>query len=253
MRAASPGEGAPDRVRLEVAGPAQLLELGPLLRKRLLSLTLIELGGIGTFYVGRFFRLDFTRVVIWRTMVPGACYIIFIAVMVTLLWRTRTAVVRRLRALEGLIFALTTLFYMNEAYTTLFVDPGWIILYAERHPAEMSILARQTSILWLATIVAYGTFIPNTGRRCALVTSAMGFAGVAVAAIGGVVHQVPGHPLFLFLAESTMWMIISVAMAVYGSQKITTLREQALAARKLGHVPADSSPWERRHGRGLPR
>jgi len=109
-----------------------------------------------------------------------------------------------------------------------------LTIYAERHAAEMSILARQSAILWLAHIVAYGTFIPNTGRRCGVVTGLMAASAVAVVGIGGWLNHVPIAPLSLYLGEMVGWMVISIAMAVYGSQKITRYREEALAARKLG-------------------
>jgi eukaryotic-like serine/threonine-protein kinase len=211
----------------------QTLELSALLRKRLLALTFIHLAAFGLFYAGRFVRLDFTPDVIWRTMLPGGGYLLFMAVMSAAVWRARPSVLRPLRVYEAAIFGGTALFYMSEAYTVAFVD-RWVMIYAERHPAEMSILARQTSILWLAHITAYGIFIPNTGRRCAAVTILMALGAISVPAIGGPVHHVPGRPMALYLSEMVMWLSVAVAMAVYGSQKITALREEALAARKLG-------------------
>jgi len=210
------------------------LELSALLRKRLLALTFIELAAFGLFYAGRFMRLDFTPDVIWRTMVPGGGYLLFMAVISAAVWRARPSVLRPLRVYEAAIFGGTALFYMNEAYMAGFVDPRWVMIYAERHPAEMSIVARQTSILWLAHITAYGIFIPNTGRRCAAVTILMALGAISVPAISGPVHHVPGRPMALYLSEMVMWLSVAVAMAVYGSQKITALREEALAARKLG-------------------
>jgi serine/threonine-protein kinase len=212
---------------------AQALDLSSLLHRRLISLTLIWLVAFGLFYAGRFGRLDLTPEVVRGTMLPGAAFLLFMAVNAALLRRRRDYTVRALRVFEGVVFGGVTLFLLNETYDTLFVA-GWVITYAERHPAEMSILSRQTSILWLVHIIAYGTFIPNTGRRSAVVTGVMAGGAVATVVVCGIVYDVPRSALFLYLAEMIMWLGVAVSMAVYGSQKITTLREQALAARTLG-------------------
>ena len=227
---------APGRLEIGGAGSpnAQPLELLPFLRRRLRILAVIELSAFGFFYAGRFLRLDFTSSVIWRIMIPGAVFLAFIAGFVALLSRATPYTLRQLRTLEAVLFGTVTVFYLNETYTTMFVEPGWLVIYAQRHPAEMSILARQAGIIWLAQLIAYGTFIPNTGRRSAVVTGLMALALVSTLAAAGVIHHIPPAALGLYLTETAMWMAVAIAIAVYGSQKISSLREEALAARKLG-------------------
>lgn len=128
------------------------------------------------------------------------------------------------------------MYFLGETYIPLFVDGGgWLLAYSHRHASEMSILARQPSIFWMAIIVGYGMFIPNTGRRCAVITTGIAVSPLIVIAAAGSLHPaIPGRSLALFLAEMTMWMACAVAMAIYGSNKITVLHQEALAARKLG-------------------
>src|SRR5207245_5005624 len=42
------------------------------------------------------------------------------------------------------------------------------------------------------------------------------------------------HLVAIFLVEMCMWMALAAAVAIYGSHKISVLRQEALEARKLG-------------------
>ena len=85
-------------------------------------------------------------------------------------WRVDARSLRRLRVYEGVLLGVVMTYSAWEHYSSFFVTTAWFPQYAERHPSEISVLARHPSITWLVIIVAYGTFIPNTGRRCATVT-----------------------------------------------------------------------------------
>ena len=220
---------------LHAASSAQSLEVQTLLRQRLRNASLIVWGGTGAFNAARFFRLDFTAQEIWLVMAPAAIYLLLLAVIAAMLWGQRTYTLRQLRWFESVLFGLTVTHFLNETYAGLFAQPGWLVMYAQRHPAEMSILGRQPSVFWMALIIGYGTFVPNTGRRCAAVTSLMALAPLTlVGSVGLLEGQVPTRPLVLILVEMVIWLGIAVAIAIYGSHKITVLREEAMAARKLG-------------------
>jgi len=216
------------------SGTPQYMEIRELLRRRLSMASVIALGVTGVFYAMRFLRHDFTPLAIWRTMVPGALYLAFLAVLAGILWRKRVYPLSQLRVCEAVFFGAATLFLLGETYNPLFVEPAWLITYASRHPAEMSILAREPSIFWMVLIIMYGTFIPNTGRRCAAVVGSVALCPLIVVAVGGALHAIPPRSLLLFLSEMALWVGCAAAMAIYGSQKIAVLREEALAARKLG-------------------
>ena len=125
------------------AGSPQALEIQVLLRHRLRIGVLIIFGAIAVFYAMRFLRLEFTSRIIWRTMVPGAAYLAVLAVLAAILWRKRIYTLSQLRSLEALLFGMTTLHFVGETYTPLFIEPGWLLAYVSRHASEMSILARQ--------------------------------------------------------------------------------------------------------------
>ncbi len=245
-RAEEAQRGLPD-VGLSAAwGSPQYQETQALLRHRLPIIILIGFGTYGLFYVLRFLRLNFTPAIVWGTMFPGALYLASLLVTALILRRKQVYSLSRLRWFEGFAFGITTLYFLWDAYFTLFVDPGYLVAYIERHPAEMSIVARQPSIIWMVMIIGYGTFIPNTGRRCAVVSILMAMSPlILIASFGFGSSVLPPRLIALFLAEMTMWMSCGVAMAIYGSHKITVLREEAQAARKLGQYQL-----KRRLGKG---
>jgi eukaryotic-like serine/threonine-protein kinase len=213
---------------------SQPLEVRDLLHRRLRILTLITLGTNGVFNALRFLRLDFSPIEIREFMIPAGLYLFAMAIVARMLWGNRVYTLVQLRRIEAAFFGLTTLYFVGETYFPLFGSTAWLVLYAQRHVSELSILARQPSIIWMAVIVAYGTFIPNTGRRCAVVTCLMAFSPVVTVTAAGVMSPVPSRSLFVFVSEMAMWLGVAVALAVYGSQKITLLRQEALAARNLG-------------------
>src|SRR5207247_427049 len=163
---------------------------------------------------------------ILRTMVPGALYLTTSAALVVRLSRKRIYSVTQLRRLEVVFFAMTTVFFAAESFTTLFAG-GWLAVYAQRHPAEMSILARHPSLMFIMLIVSYGTFIPNTGRRCAAVVTAMALTPVVVIVAGTLYEPIPPRLLFVFLAELILWMAAASALALYGYHNISVLTEDA--------------------------
>jgi serine/threonine-protein kinase len=219
-------------------GSAHSLEIRELLRRRLLSVVLIALGVNGIFNALRLMGLQsvFDTATVWELWVPAAINLIALVVLAIILTRKQIYTLTQLRWLEVATFAITSLYFLGETYRPLFgSSEGLMISYAQRHASEMSILARLPSIMWIALIVGYGMFIPNTGRRCAAMSAAMALSPIILVATVGVIHPaVPRRMLALYLAEMAMWMGCAVAMAIYGSHKITVLRQEALVARKLG-------------------
>ena len=221
------------------SGSAQSLEIRDLLRRRLQIVVLIALIGNAFLNLVRLVRLErplFTHPNIWHMWVPAAFNLGILLALTAVLWRKRIYTLPGLRWLEAAAFGIGTLYFLGETYFSLFGDSaGYLLRYAQRYPAEIIIVAREPSIIWVVLIIGYGTFIPNTGRRCAAVTIAMALSCLSVVTVAGLLHAaLPRRLLMLFLADMTLWLGCAVAMAIYGSQKITALRQEALAARKLG-------------------
>jgi serine/threonine-protein kinase len=129
-------------------------------------------------------------------------------------------------------------FLLWENYFTIYrpgATGGWMHRYVQRDLSEMTTLARHTSIVWCVMIVAYGIFIPNTLRRCAAVTGSVACTVLAMNLVCGLGDEaIPRRYLFSYLAEMTTWLVIAVGFSIYGSHKISVLRQQAFEARRLG-------------------
>jgi eukaryotic-like serine/threonine-protein kinase len=228
-----PRPGAPAPAQL---ARFQLFDIRELLLQRLRILVIVGFGAFLIFYVLRFFRLDVSNPEVLRQiMLPGAAYLAAMAVLAWVLWKSQGYSLVQLRIIEGTLVGITAVCYCWELYTTLFGLTGRFIDYAQRHVSEISLLARQPSVMWLTLIVAYGIFIPNTGRRCAIVTCSLALLPLLVTAIAGFLHpSIPPGLVVVFLIELALWVGTGVALAIYGSHKISVLREEALEARKFG-------------------
>src|SRR5262249_49088793 len=90
-----------------------------------------------------------------------------------------------------------------------------------------------SGLIWMAVFVIYGIFAPNTWRRL-LWTTAAALAvllGVEVAISAGRVTADPG--LFTsHLLVTGLAVFLGAGIAVYGSFKIGTAREEAAVARR---------------------
>lgn len=86
----------------------------------------------------------------------------------------------------------------------------------------------------LVIIVFYGTFIPNTARRCAAMAGSM-----AAAMLVGTILGLAYRPLTPFQNGLAVWVVffwtgIGVLIAMYGSHRIQVYRKEAAKARHLG-------------------
>jgi serine/threonine-protein kinase len=213
-------------------------EIQTLVHKRLRALGTITALGWGLTWTHKFFRLELRPDTIWLIMVPGGFFLTFLIVVTALFWVRRRWTLRQLRTLELGVCGISALFLLWENYFSIYLEGrigGRMRLYASRDLSEMATLARHAAIVWFMVIVGYGTFIPNTWRRCAAVTGGLALAVLSVNAIGGLWNRaVEQGYLATYLAEMATWLVMAVGFAIYGSHKISVLRQEAFEARKLG-------------------
>src|SRR5207248_9078526 len=72
-------------------------------------------------------------------------------------------------------------------------------------------------------------------RRCAAATGSIAGAVLAMNLVWGLWDEtIPRPYLFSYLAEMATWLVIALGLSIYGSHKISVLRQQAFEARRLG-------------------
>jgi serine/threonine-protein kinase len=87
---------------------------------------------------------------------------------------------------------------------------------------------------WFLLIVLYGTFIPNTWRRCATVVVSLAVLPVTLLVAESQLDRTTGAYLLSALPETIILLATAVTIAVFGSHKIGELHKKAHEAERIG-------------------
>lgn len=99
----------------------------------------------------------------------------------------------------------------------------------------LSLAADSSAMPWVLVIVIYGTLIPNPFRRCVLAVASIATIPMVVAAsVGWRNPAIPSEDLLSYLVQMSILLGIAGFTAVYGSSKMSELRQEVFVARKLG-------------------
>jgi serine/threonine-protein kinase len=167
-------------------------------------------------------------------VVLRACVIAALALGSAILWSRLPLSRRQLRIIELTVFGLIGAFFAWIQYE-LFHD-GTLLRAAEQvDVARLSHLAAKGNALsWFLLIVIYGTFIPNTWRRCASVVGCMALVPMVVMAAGSLIDPAARGFAQLVVPDSVILIATASAIAVFGSYKIHQLHEKAYEAEHIG-------------------
>lgn len=204
-----------------------------LLRKRL-GVIILLLGAVTTAAVPLFVPNLITKG-FWLGIVFLAVLWLVEAIYAALLWGDRPLSLRALRTLEVFLFSMLMIGYAGYIYSPYRLK-ALLQYVGEKTPeGSMSALSAAVALPGFALLVIYGTFIPNTGRRCAVIVLGMALFPLLVVSIFGfgkldIEHDLLGR----FLAEVALLMAFGAAIAIYGSHRIDTLRQEAQEARQFG-------------------
>src|SRR5262249_55714929 len=90
------------------------------------------------------------------------------------------------------------------------------------------------ALRWFLLIVLYGTFIPNTWRRCGAVVGSLALLPVGLMVAGSLLDPENGPHILSAFPEMVILLGTAAAIAMFGSHKIRQLHEQAHEAQRLG-------------------
>jgi serine/threonine-protein kinase len=157
-----------------------------------------------------------------------------LAAAVVILLRPRPLSVTWLRAMELTLFGSIALFFA-WVQLTFFHDGKVLESAAKDHEHTVQRLATLAySCRWFVLIVIYGTFIPNTWRRSAVVVGVLTATPILLGC--GLYLSCP--LLQPHLGDELLVMVpflgTGAAIAIFGSYKISVLHKEAFEARQLG-------------------
>src|SRR5262249_16042623 len=222
------------RVRM-VAGSAQHIsrEIACLLRRRLRIAVLIALGGFLFFLIRSLVRKP--DILADMSFLPYQIGVVaLLAGSSLLLWSCRPLSMTVLRLLEVTVFGAMALFFAYLQWVTL--NHGAVLTgtETERHGEIVGFATSSNAPRWFMLIVLYGTFIPNTWRRFALVVGCLALMPVVITFLTCFGCPFMGPFMGLSLLDLIVILGMASAVAIFGSYKISELHQEAFEARKLG-------------------
>ncbi len=216
------------------SGPGFTDEMTPLLRTRLRLAILIVLAGF-ILHLARNLLLQepaFDHRPLRLSITAGE--IVVLAIVSTLLWSRRPLSMRNLRLLEWTIFGVIAAYF---AWLQFDAYHDGVLLHSIA-PGGESVIFRQVgmaaALRWFLLIVLYGTFVPNTWRRCAAVVGVLASIPLALLVGDGLVEAAAAPYLWSALPETAILIATAAAIAVFGSHKIRELQQKAHEAQVLG-------------------
>jgi eukaryotic-like serine/threonine-protein kinase len=211
-------------------------EIDGLLRRRLRIAALITLTAFAVFLV---------RGVIDRGHYYGSALELSIhasvvgifTVLTCALWSSWRLSLGWLRGIELLLFGTAAAFFLWLQFVVF--RQGKVLDLANPAVADsgervLRLAASGHGLRWFSLIVIYGVFIPNTWRRCALVVGLMALTPLVLTGLTCTDCARLGSYTGQVLLDLTIVLGMASAIAVFGSYKISELRQEALEARKLG-------------------
>jgi serine/threonine-protein kinase len=209
-------------------------EMSCLLRTRLRLAILVLLAAFVLFFLRNLLLQGFSLPHRSLWLIFDAGEIAVMLVVSAFLWSRHPLSMKGLRILELIIFGSIATFFAWMQFDT-YHDGALPRSIVEGQEANVFRLVGFAGALrWFLIIVLYGTFIPNTWKRCAAVVGALAVIPIVLMIAGSLLDPPVGPYILASLPDTAILMGIAVAIAVFGSHKIRELQEKAHEAQRLG-------------------
>jgi serine/threonine-protein kinase len=215
-------------------GPAFTDAMSHLLRSRLRLVILIVLAGLAFHFLRNLLTLGpaYDHRPVWLVF-TGTEIAVLVAVLARL-WSRRPLTLGSLRVLEITVFGLVAALFAWVQFDT-YHDGALLRAINPGHEALVFRLVGVSAALrWFLLIVLYGTFIPNTGRRCAAIVIVLALLPVALTVAGSLFDPATAVYVLSTLPETVVLVATAAAIAVFGSHKMRELHREAHEARRVG-------------------
>jgi eukaryotic-like serine/threonine-protein kinase len=210
-------------------------QVGPLLRYRLRVVTLVT-----TVFFTLFLILSFLKSGEPDGPTSGdlAAHSLVVAIMLLVgcaLWTSYPLGIGVLRIMELALFGAAGAFFVY-GYLTHF-SSGEIAEWAvpEHVSGVVALAAMSYNMRWFVLIVLYGTFVPNTWKRCAAVVGTMAVFPLFLSLWSCTlcIHMSDKTTSLQFMGSAIL-LGLAASIAIFGSYKINVLQREAVVARELG-------------------
>jgi eukaryotic-like serine/threonine-protein kinase len=210
-------------------------EIAPLLRSRLRLGTLITVTAFAVFLI-RTIAFPLPNGSGLAPVLAAQALVVAVMVLLTaILWTSWHLSVTALRAIELTLFGVSAAYFIYLHYAM--VASGEILKWADTNfQGNIAAMATKAyNLHWLILIVIYGTFVPNTWKRCATVVGILAAIPIMLTLSSCTIcpHMSPvAGPLPL--VDTCILMGLASAIAIFGSYKLSSLQREAKVARELG-------------------
>ncbi len=210
-------------------------EIHYLLRQRLRLACTIALSGFTAFLV---MSLLYPRDDVFTPdSIDTALHFAVLAVLTFscgLLWTTFALSQGVLRTLELVIFGAMAVYFADLQFRVFYPGKLQHLATAEGLASVLELGNATNNVRWFYLIVLYGMFIPNTWRRCAIVVGGLALMPIVLSIFACSFCEVMGPQSDRILPSTLIVLTFASAMAIFGSYRISELRQEAYQARKLG-------------------
>jgi serine/threonine-protein kinase len=169
---------------------------------------------------------------IWLAL--SGCEMAVMAVALAMLGRRQLLSMGGLRTLELTVFGSIAAFFAWLQVDT-YHDGALLRAVVPGHEALVfRLVGLSTDLRWFLLIVLYGTFIPNTCRRCAAIVGSLALLPMTLLIAGSQLDKTTAAYVRSTLPDTILLMATATAIAVFGSHKIRQLHEKAHEAQRIG-------------------
>jgi serine/threonine-protein kinase len=150
------------------------------------------------------------------------------------LWRRKKLSLNVLRGIELIIFGSLTVFFAWLQYRDFIHGPIAEASGCAQAPLILKHAIGNSSGRWFFVIIIYGVFIPNTWRRCLLVSLGLAMTPLILTPLAASRHAPLEGEFFFSMLDMVTLLALAIAIAVFGSYRLQTLEAQAFEAQQLG-------------------
>ncbi|MFO0880397.1 MAG: serine/threonine-protein kinase [Gemmataceae bacterium] len=214
-------------------GSQYTLELGRLLQSRLRIVSLIALIPLGLFLVRRLTEADPPEAVPFYLPLHVAVTLVVFG-LTAALWSIAELSFCWSRRLELLLFTSLGLYFGWMQIHMLSTDRLFEAITPEDSLGLLRLWIDNSALRWFFLIVVYGVFIPNTWKRCAMLTGVTALMPLALTPLGAMLYDRLGPGVGEGLVDLCIVLATAWAIAVFGAYRLQVLQQEAFQARRLG-------------------